>query len=141
MDPREKLYRDIRETITERVKVVQHVGLWNEDVAFAEEDSSWPRPAVFVEFGEITWSTVKPTADGHVARGSGDLRLHVVTDWEDDDYEENFTISEDIWVALESIPDCVDYQVRYPSISQTNHSHMELLENVDVFRVVYQKIW
>ena len=50
MDPREKLYRDIRETITERVKVVQHVGLWNEDVAFAEY-SSCPRPAVFVECG------------------------------------------------------------------------------------------
>lgn len=32
-------------------RLVKHIDLWNQNVAFIEEESPWPRPAVFIEFG------------------------------------------------------------------------------------------
>ena len=112
MDPRENLYKDIKRAIEDGVPAVQHIDLWNENVAFADEESEWSRPAVFVEFGTISWDVVKNTDFG-----------------------------ESIWKALQDIEPRAEYQVSYPYMTGTNHSHMELLENVDVFRVKYLKTW
>lgn len=141
MDPREILYKDIKRAIEDGVPAVQHIDLWNENVAFVDEESEWGRPAVFVEFGTISWDVVKNTDFGKCVRGSGDLRLHLVTDWNDEAYHASFEIGESIWEALQDIGPRVEYQVRYPYMTDTNHSHMELLENVDVFRVKYLKTW
>lgn len=141
MDPREILYKDIKRAIEDGVPAVQHIDLWNENVAFVDEESEWGRPAVFVEFGTISWDVVKNTDFGKYVRGSGDLRLHLVTDWNDESYHASFEIGESIWEALQGIDPRVEYQVRYPYMTDTNHSHMELLENVDVFRVKYLKTW
>lgn len=141
MDPREILYKDIKRAIEDGVPAVQHIDLWNENVAFVDEESEWVRPAVFVEFGTISWDVVKNTDFGKYVRGSGDLRLHLVTDWNDEAYHDSFEIGESIWEALQGIDPRVEYQVSYPYMTDTNHSHMELLENVDVFRVKYLKTW
>lgn len=141
MDPREILYKDIKRAIEDGVPAVQHIDLWNENVAFVDEESEWGRPAVFVEFGTISWDVVKNTDFGKYVRGSGDLRLHLVTDWNDEAYHDSFEIGESIWEALQGIDPRVEYQVSYPYMTDTNHSHMELLENVDVFRVKYLKTW
>ena len=141
MDPRENLYKDIKRAIEDGVPAVQHIDLWNENVAFVDEESEWGRPAVFVEFGTISWDVVKNTDFGKCVRGSGDLRLHLVTDWNDEAYHDSFEIGESIWEALQGIDPMVEYQVSYPYMTDTNHSHMELLENVDVFRVKYLKTW
>ena len=141
MDPREILYKDIKRAIEDGVPAVQHIDLWNENVAFVDEESEWVRPAVFVEFGTISWDVVKNTDFGKYVRGSGDLRLHLVTDWNDEASHDSFEIGESIWEALQGIDPRVEYQVSYPYMTDTNHSHMELLENVDVFRVKYLKTW
>ena len=141
MDPREILYKDIKRAIEDGVPAVQHIDLWNENVAFVDEEGDWGRPAVFVEFGTISWDVVKNTDFGKYVRGSGDLRLHLVTDWNDEAYHDSFEIGESIWEALQGIDPRVEYQVSYPYMTDTNHSHMELLENVDVFRVKYLKTW
>lgn len=141
MDPRENLYKDIKRAIEDGVPAVQHIDLWNENVAFVDEESEWGRPAVFVEFGTISWDVVKNTDLGKCVRGSGDLRLHLVTDWNDEAYHASFEIGESIWEALQNIETRAEYQVSYPYTTDTNHSHMELLENVDVFRVKYLKTW
>ena len=141
MDPREILYKDIKRAIEDGVPAVQHIDRWNENVAFVDEESEWGRPAVFVEFGTISWDVVKNTDFGKYVRGSGDLRLHLVTDWNDEAYHDSFEIGESIWEALQGIDPRVEYQVSYPYMTDTNHSHMELLENVDVFRVKYLKTW
>lgn len=141
MDPRESLYKDIKRAIEDGVPAVQHIDLWNENVAFVDEESEWGRPAVFVEFGTISWDVVKNTDFGKCVRGSGDLRLHLVTDWNDEAYHASFEIGESIWKSLQDIEPRAEYQVSYPCMTDTNHSHMELLENVDVFRVKYLKTW
>jgi len=141
MDPREKLYTDIKQAIEENVPIVAHVGLYNQDVPYASEGVPFERPAVFIEFGEIQWAQFKATEFGRSCEGSGDIRLHVVTDWNDEAYHLSFKLGEDIWNALSDIFRCVDYQVRYPYLTLTNHDHGELLENIDAFHVKYYKQW
>ena len=141
MDPREKLYNDIKAAIEERVGEIQHIDLWNENVAFVDEDSEWLRPAVFVEFGTISWELMKHTDYGKYMRGSGIIKLHLVTDWNDEAYHASFELGESIWEALSAIESRSDYQVSYPFATDTNHSHMELLENIDAFKVKYLKVW
>ena len=57
---------------------VRHIDLWNHNVEFLEQEDPWERPAVFVEFGAIEW---EPSRD-NLAKGRGDLSIHLVTDWQ-----------------------------------------------------------
>ena len=73
--------KEIYEMIRERLKGlegVKHVDLWNHNVEFVEQEESWARPAVFVEFAPIQWSAL---VDGLEYRAEPEVRLHVVTDW------------------------------------------------------------
>lgn len=54
---RTELYLKIRERL-EATGVIKHIDLWNHNVEFLEQEEAWARPAVFVEFGVITWSPV-----------------------------------------------------------------------------------
>lgn len=142
MDPRLLLYNDLKEVISTDVTDVAHIDLWNENVEFADEDAPWPRPAVFVEFGDITWEPIKTTGRTSCLRGSGELRLHIVTDWSAEAYASSFDIGERIWRALmrwRYDSQDTDYTVYYPSVTQTNHNHESLLENIDIFGVKYNK--
>ena len=73
---RRELYAALKAAM-EKIEAVKHVDLWNHNVEFIDQEDSWARPAVFVEFGPIAW---QPYVGGGY-RGEGSVRLHVVTDW------------------------------------------------------------
>ena len=52
---------------------VKHIDLWNHNVEFLEQEDAWPMPALFVEFGAISW---EPVSGLHL-RGTGEVRLHL----------------------------------------------------------------
>ena len=79
---KKQLYLDIIEqlkTITnsDGEALFQHFDLWNQQVAFLEEETPFNLPAVFVEFTPHNWQTLgnrKQAADITI-------RLHIVTQW------------------------------------------------------------
>lgn len=130
-------------------RVVKHINLWNRNVEFIEQESGWERPAVFIEFGTITWRAVK---DGAYV-GRGQLRLHVVTDWlgslpampELDSgtsgCDDEKDAAADVWelcVRIESVLRGLRgetfHELRLME-SLTNHNHEELVETVEVYEV------
>ena len=48
--------------------IIKHIDLWNQNVMFIDEDEAWARPAVFIEFGEITWGAYKGPTLGLTGR-------------------------------------------------------------------------
>ena len=74
-----ELYLAICAALKEAAIGVEHIDRWNQNVEFMEQDSPWPRPAVFVEFGTITWEPFKGVRGGQT--GKGTVSLHLVTDW------------------------------------------------------------
>lgn len=58
------------------VQGIAHVGLWNNQLAYIEEEQPFDTPAVFIEFGQIDW---KHQLHG-VREAVITVRLHVVTD-------------------------------------------------------------
>lgn len=79
---KKQLYLDIVEqlkTITnsDGSRLFQHFDLWNQQVAFLEEETPFLLPAIFIEFTPHTWQTLgnrKQCADLTI-------RLHIVTQW------------------------------------------------------------
>ncbi len=125
--------------------IIQHIDLWNQNVEFIEEDAAWDRPAVFVEFGEIVWDPYKGPAKGMV--GKGEVLLHIVTDWKgsaadgEPTQEEtlaDYELSNQIYEAL---LDLRGTTFRNVSLSRTltNHNHQELLENIEVYKVTFER--
>ena len=84
---RKELYAVLKAAM-EKIEAVKHVDLWNHNVEFIEQEDSWARPAVFVEFGPIAW---QPYVGGGY-RGEGSVRLHVVTDWLEGGQEAAWTL-------------------------------------------------
>ena len=128
---RNEIYQAIKNRIEQRVPEVKHIDLWNQNVAFAEQDTAWERPAVFVEFLPISW---QPLAGRNSARGRGRIQLHVVTDWSDDDESNavSLQLSDTVAKAMVGMVgdkfDGVELQTTY-----TNHNHEELVENIEEF--------
>lgn len=143
MEARYYLYESLEQAIrTHLNNEVKHVGLWNQDTEFQEESLPFERPAVFVEFGPITWDTVFK-AWPVCARGVGDVKLHVVTDWHGDrDSMAALELSQKVAGVLMSISD-IDhgYAVMKPGQTLTNHNHEEILENIEVLSVKWQQVY
>lgn len=125
--------------------LINHIDLWNQNVEFIEEDEAWARPAVFVEFGEILWEPLKGPA--LMMRGRGEVLLHVVTDWKGsvadgsgsrNESLEDYTLPELIHDKVARIEGS---SFRNVHLSRTiiNHNHQELLENIEVYSVTYQR--
>jgi hypothetical protein len=55
----------------------QHFDLWNRQIAFLSENTGFLTPAVFVEFGRISWRTLS----NRVQDAELTVRLHIVTEW------------------------------------------------------------
>lgn len=124
---------------------IRHFDLWNQNVMFIEEDTPWERPAVFVEFGAISWETFKgPTI---VQRGTGTVTLHVVTDWKGPTAYGSPEMSEVL--QLNDMVSDIDRAVchlhgeSFRNIalveSHPNHNHEEIIETVEVFRVNFER--
>ena len=122
-------------------RLIRHVDLWNHNVEFLEQESAWERPAVFLEFGPITWQAVK---DGEM-RGQGTLRLHVVTDWVSDGLDAStgmpvaigvgcWSLCDRIEMALRGLRGATFHELRLRE-SHTNHNHEEIVETIEVYDV------
>lgn len=143
MEARYHLYESLEQAIRTYLNdEVKHVGLWNQDTEFLEESLPFERPAVFVEFGPITWDTVFK-AWPVCARGVGDVKLHVVTDWNGDrDSMTALELSQKVAGVLMSIGDIEHgFAVMKPGQTLTNHNHEQILENIEVLSVKWQQVY
>lgn len=125
--------------------IIQHIDLWNQNVEFIEEDEAWDRPAVFVEFGEIVWDSYKGPSNGMV--GKGEVLLHVVTDWRgsaadgaatQEETLSDYELTNKVHEAMIGLQGDTFRNVTL-SRTLTNHNHQELLENIEVYRVTYER--
>ena len=134
MDPREDLYKALMEKL-QGIDGVKYVGMWNQQTDYMEEEAPFEMPAIFIELGDIEWSVLKNSF-----RGWGDLMIHTVIAWSEDAPIEAWRLTDKIWHAIEGISSDF-FNGTYPSVTKSNHSHMEIFENVDVFKVKYLKPW
>ena len=126
--------------------IIRHVDLWNQNVEFIDEDDPWDRPAVFIEFGRISWDPYKGQANGMV--GKGELLLHVVTDWKGSAAagsparEETLEDYHLLNAILRKVRDIRGRTFRniIPLRTEINHNHQEILENIDVYQVTYERV-
>lgn len=131
MDIRQNLYAALCERLKE-VESVKHVDLWNHNVEFLDAEDAWPRPAVFVEFCQIAWQSMA----GGKYRGEGEIRLHIVTDWNDGGQGTAWELCEDIRRAVDQMPG-EQFGIVHLSTTETNHNHEDILESIDTYRVRY----
>ncbi|MBQ3722554.1 MAG: hypothetical protein II851_02480 [Bacteroidales bacterium] len=126
--------------------VIKHVDLWNQNVAFIDEDEAWARPAVFVEFGPIAWDLYKGPQNG--MNGRGELLLHIVTDWKgpaaagSPSREESLMDYDLLNMILRQLNGLHGVTFRNLSILRTeiNHNHEDILENIEVYKVTYERV-
>lgn len=109
---------------------VLHIDLWNEQVAFIEQESAWPMPAVFVEFKPIRWEQI---TGGQVQRAHTTIHLHIVTEWTGSEtMADSLTLSHRISLALEDAEGDL-FRSLHLAESHTCHNHEQLLETIDVY--------
>ena len=129
---RKELYDAIKAKLESDVPEVKHVDLWNHNVEFIEQEDGWGRPAVFVEFGLITWSPYQ----GNGYRGKGLVNIHLVTDWAEGGQDAAFALSKKVRMALDGM-DGETYSGMALAETATNHNHEEILESIDSYAVRY----
>lgn len=121
--------------------VIRHIDLWNHNVEFIEQEESWARPAVFVEFSPIVWTAIVP---GVEYRAEPLVHLHVVTDWsgavsEGSPLKEESLEVFDLLEAIHQQLACLD-GVTFAEFdlleSRTNHNHEDIVENIETYRCV-----
>lgn len=132
---RAEIYEALRGRLLATGKV-RHVALWNEQVAFADQEEAWERPAVFVEFGQMRWDRTKEP--GLYLSTDAELRLHVVTDWTDGGVAGDGNLA--AWLATDAAVGACTTQGDGWAVTglletATNHNHEELLESVEVMRL------
>lgn len=115
---------------------IKHIGLWNRQVEFIEEETPFLMPAVFIEFGKIDW---KGQASG-LQDASLTIGLHVLTNAVPEGYDgEMFHLD-----LLDKINYCLHgfnsgsmgTLTRVTSIPC--HDHEEILDNTEIFKCLVQ---
>lgn len=127
---REELFEAIKSAMADTE--VKHIDLWNHNVEFLEEEVPWEMPAVFVEFGTITWQSLT----GEHLRGTGVVRIHLVTEWTSGGYESAFDLCGVICKAISGLSGEGFDHLSLQS-TDTNHNHEEILESIDTYSVKY----
>ena len=130
METRKEMYTAIQSKLKDAVEEVKHIDLWNHNVELIEQEKSWARPAVFVEFGPIAWQPY--TGGGY--RGEGILRLHVVTNWAEGGQEAAWALTAKIREAMKNIKGESFYDLRLKE-TLTNHKHKDILESIEGYMV------
>jgi hypothetical protein len=77
-----QIYTDIQTRLeairdTEGNALLKHFDLWNQQVAFIEEETPFNCPAVFIEILPILWQQM----GGEYQQSEVTIRLHLVTQW------------------------------------------------------------
>lgn len=138
--------KELYQMLCDRLKevgggAIKHIDLWNHNVEFIEQEESWARPAVFVEFRPIKWNAI---VNGVEYRAEPEVALHVVTDWTGsvsdgspfkEESLEVFELLEEIHAALA----CMEGETfkEFDLVeSDTNHNHEDIVENIEVYQCV-----
>lgn len=114
---------------------IRHIDLWNRNVEFIEEETPWPRPAVFIEICPIRWKAI---VAGREYRAEAQLKLHIVTDWADAVSDESggaismLDLPEHIHDALAGLEGDSFMELSLAE-SDTNHNHEDIVENIEVY--------
>lgn len=127
------------------VALIRHIDLWNQNVAFIEDEQPWPRPAAFIEFGEITWSPL--TGPSRLLQGQCPVLIHIVTDWKGSTAVGTPTKAES--VASMDLSENVSREVlgirgeSFHNIklqgSATNHNHEDIVESIERYAVTVER--
>ena len=126
-------------------RLIRHVDLWNRNVEFIEDEQPWPRPAVFIEFGEVSWSQYNGASRGFT--GECPVTLHVVTDWKGstavgspqrDEAVAMLDLSETICRAVQGLSGDGFRNMRLRS-SIPNHDHEEIVESIERYAVTLDR--
>ena len=126
---RQEVYEKIREKLLEiGENEIAHIDMWNRNVEFIEQETAWERPAVFIEFEPVQWISI---VAGIQYRAEAKVRLHIVTDWNNEDTNV-FELPEKIHQALVGLEgdSFTDFTL---SESHTNHNHEDIVESIEVY--------
>ncbi len=143
---RARLYNDFIDAVKGQLPEIKHVDLWNRNIEFIEQED-WFMPAVFLEFGEISWSPTVVTKDIVDYKGQGALSVHIVTTWQGsasaDSQDRNrlledFSLSAKIQAVVELLGGEY-YGGIWLTGTRTNHDHADIVENVDIYTVKYHR--
>lgn len=127
---REELFKAIKRAMADTE--VKHIDLWNHNVEFLEQEDAWPMPALFVEFGAISW---EPVSGLHL-RGTGEVRLHLVTNWSEGGYASAFMLCHAVHKLVGELKGSYFDHARLLR-TETNHNHEDILENIDTYSLRY----
>lgn len=126
------------EPTDDQITLFRHFDLWNQQVAFLEEETPFETPAIFVEFRPIPWKT----AGYKNQSAQATVRFHVVTPW----FAQTADYSPDKLTALDYL-DLPDYLLMLfegnfltshtgpwtRNQSETNHNHTRYVDSVEQF--------
>ena len=136
---RKEIYESLIRVLSS-IPEIRHIDLWNQNVEFLDEDSAFPMPAVFVEFGQISWTELKGRT--LVWDGSGTVNLHIVTEWHGNTAadEGHMPCGLSDWDLAEKIQDRIQYMsgTSFRNFgllaTMTNHNHEDIVDNIEVYR-------
>ena len=122
-------------------RLIRHIDLWNHNVEFIEQEEQWERPAVFVEFQPIAWTVIHP---GVEYRAEPVVNLHVVTDWRGSTSvgspfkEESLRVFDVLGIIHRVLAGvCGETFADFDLVgSRTNHTHEEIIENIESYQCV-----
>ena len=137
---RKEIYKMLCERLG-NIPEIKYIDLWNHNVEFIEQEDNWERPAVFVELCPINWEA---TVVGMRYVTEAKVNLHVVTDWvgssaaNSDQREESLTVFDLLEKIHTALADVNGEHFREFDISNstTNHSHEDILENIEPYSYV-----
>lgn len=138
---RDIIYQTIRTAVlavtdANNNSVVGHVDIWNRQLDLIEEEQPFDTPAVFIEFGDISWQTLPHGRREAVVA----VKLHVVTDsrvgrW--DDAMARLSLLDDLYAALFGLTYSDSYGNAMDSLtlaaSHTDHYFDELQDNTETY--------
>lgn len=119
-------------------RAIKHIDLWNRNVEFIEQEVAWERPAVFIEFEPIRWTSIVP---GVEYRAEARVRLHIVTDWASavddgsDGSGKHFELPDRLHDVLAGI-EGENFKEFTLEESHTNHDHEDIVESIEVYSFI-----
>lgn len=138
MSIRKDIINAVFNRISNNVPEVKFIDLWNEHMADITGGSSWPMPAVFIEFEEIQWRQEGLNS----RRADIGLRLHIITqavnttsghtDANMQSALEYFDLIDRITASLQGLHGD-NFSPWMLTSSATNHNHAELIESIERF--------
>lgn len=130
----EEHIKEVKKSGTKPEKTIKHVGLWNRQVEFIEEEAPFPMPAVFIEFGKISWRH----QTGGIQDADLTVGLHVLTVALPEGYDgEEFHLD-----LLDGINRCLhgfsgdNWGSARRIASIPCHDHEEILDDTEVFQMM-----